>query len=295
MIPGYGYSTNIGVIRGSCRRALLAVRFSVAGVIVFSLVGFGGCAVSGRVESRGGLQSVFVDKEDTWTIMCKQFCGDRRQVDADRLALQLKSAPGIVPVRVHVHNGRKVSYVCYGQYYRTADRETGHYDIPPELRDDKAAILMQGGMGLSLDARVIPYPTPDVGKDEWELDNNPGAYTLRVAIFYREPGFRGRKKAAAAYCGELRRKGYEAYYRHGELTSEVFVGSFGEDAQIPRRKYGVLFYEPSPAVQELQNKETFQCELWNMKVRSSKQGEGRVVVPSKLVSVRREMGYPQEF
>ena len=43
-----------------------------------------------------------------------------------------------------------------------------------------------------------------------------------------------RKEAAVAYCKELRTKGYDAWYRHSEFVSEVFVGTFGPEAAARR-------------------------------------------------------------
>ena len=250
---------------------------------------FTGCAASGRVNPENkGLSGFSYKAEDLWTILCATIDGPDHVLRSNSLAERLRAAPGLVPERVFVFNGRNKSQVCYGHYYRKGDKRTGTFETPGELAEDKTMVLRQGGDDFLFEARVIPVPMPDAGKPQWELSNNPGQYSLRVALFYREPGFSRRKQAAAAYCEELREKGYEAWYRHGELTSEVFVGSFGEDARVPCRKFGVLYYAPSEEVTALQNKENFLYELWNMKAWSSKEGQGRRIRSSKLFNVHDE-------
>ena len=148
-----------------------------------------------------------------------------------------------------------------------------------------------------------PTPTPNPGPPEWQLRNCPGTYSLRIAIFFDEPGFYRRKQAAVAYCAELRDKGYDAWYRHSEFVSEVFVGTFGPDARVKGRKSGVVAYLNSTEVQALQRQEKgqFALELWNMKVRSLKPGseqanaaaargpERRVVYLSRLFPVHEDL------
>ena len=86
----------------------------------------------------------------------------------------------------------------------------------------------------------------------------------------------------------LRKKGYSAWFHHGDARSTVFVGSFGENALLQQRRQGVLVNMPNAEVQALQARESFRYELWNMKARSSAYGEKRLARPSQLVRVHEE-------
>ena len=66
--------------------------------------------------------------------------------------------------------------------------------IPQQMQRDTALIkdLTVDGGRFFLESRPVPYPTPDVGRPEWQLKRCPGEYSLRVALFFDEPGFRNR-------------------------------------------------------------------------------------------------------
>lgn len=230
-----------------------------------------------------------------WTILCMELPGRGRQQEAETIAQALQSTAGIRPDDVFIKNDDDGSHVYYGSYIRREVDASGRLDVPPKMANDVALIKdLAGPRGgrFFYESRIVPYPTPDVGHPQWELSNNPGVHTLRIAIFYNEGKMTDRKKYAAEYVEELRNRGHEAYYRHGEITSEVYVGSFGEDAQIKGRKSGVAVYLPSPEVRAMQRKENFMYELWNMKVFSatSEQSRGRARRASKVVRVNEALG-----
>jgi len=229
-----------------------------------------------------------------WTIMCMELQGEHREENAERVADTLRRTPGIRADDVYVVHHRRWTKVYYGKYTRYPKDKTGRLTVPQKLRSDMALIKdlagPEGGR-FFYEARVVPEPTPDPGNPKWHLRNNPGVYTLRVAIFYNEGEMREREKYAVKYCEELRSRGYEAYYRHGEITSEVYVGSWGEEAMVRKRRSGIWAFFPSKEVQEFQKNENFMYELWNMKVFSSKKGERRVRRASRLVEVRKQLGY----
>jgi hypothetical protein len=224
----------------------------------------------GRTSSRRGVY---------WTIQCMELRGPGCRQDAERIAASLGNTQGIKRRKVVTLHEPHRSRVFYGKYLRKPDRQTGKFKIPDDMKRDSAMIKQlsgpEGGR-FFFDSRPIPVPTPNVGDPAWRLENNPGTYSLRIAVFFDEPGFYERKQAAADYCEELRKKGYEAYYRHSQFVSEVFVGSFGPEARIKGRKFGVVAYFNSAEVQQLQLKEKgqFRFELWNMKVRSMNTGGG---------------------
>lgn len=239
-----------------------------------------------RVEHTGGFkldwfkprENLFGNKGHQWTILCLELPGRNRQSEAESVADTLRRTKNIRPKEVLVKNDPDASRVYYGSYWREEVDAAGRLNVPPKMTQDMAMIkTLSGPAGerFFYEARVVPYPTPNVGHPEWELSNNPGVFTLRIAIFYNEGKMKERKKYAADYCAELRKRGHEAYYRHGEITSEVYVGSFGEDAQIKGRRSGVAVFLPSPEVQALQRKENFMYELWNMKVFSASSSESR--------------------
>jgi hypothetical protein len=244
-----------------------------------------GC--TGDMRSGGNWLNPFRPPGEEWSIMCMEFLGPDRAKQAEEVAATLRRTPGVDPAKVKVVNEDDKSRLYYGNYYRTPDKRTGKLRIPSEMRADMEMIknLAVNGQRFFYESRVLPAPTPDVGEPEWRIENNPGVYTLRIALFYNEPGFSERKKAAAAYCRELREKGYEAWYHHGDITSEVFVGSFPEDALIQRRKSGVLINEPGPTIRALQARENFRFELWNLKTRRKGSGSGQLVRASRVVSV----------
>lgn len=230
-----------------------------------------------------------------WTILCMELPGRGRQQDAETIAQALQTTAGIQPDDVFIKHDDDGSRVYYGSYTRREVDASGRLDIPPKMARDVALVKdLAGPRGgrFFYESRIVPYPTPDVGHPEWELSNNNGVYTLRIAIFYNEGKMTDRKKYAAEYVDELRARSYEAYYRHGEITSEVYVGSFGENAQVKGRRSGVAVFVPSPAVQALQRKENFMYELWNMKVFSatSEQARGRARRASKVVRVSEALG-----
>ncbi|MCB9850464.1 MAG: hypothetical protein H6817_07130 [Phycisphaerales bacterium] len=251
----------------------------------------------GRVTSSRGVY---------WTILCMEMRGAGAAGDAERVAESLRNTRGIEKRKVVVEHDVNGSRIYYGKYLRKPDKSTGQFLIPADMQRDAALIKdLSGNEGgrFFLDSRPVPVPTPDPGPPEWRLKNCPGTFSLRIAIFFDEPDFYKRKDAAVEYCKELREKGYDAYYRHTEFVSEVFVGSFGPDARIKGRKFGVVAYFNSAEVQALQLKEKgrFQYELWNMKVRTMKPGDDkrgsyagsigndrRVVYLSRLFPVREE-------
>ena len=232
-------------------------------------------------------------KGHRWTILCIELPGTDRRQDAESIAKTLQRTGGVVPGEVLVKHDDDASRVYYGSYWRREVDATGKLNVPPKMAADMELVKTLAGPAggrFFYEARVVPYPTPDVGNPEWQLANNPGVYTLRVAIFYNEGKMTERKKYAADYCAELRNRGYEAYYRHGEITSEVYVGSFSEDALIRTRRSGVAVYVPSPKVQALQRKENFMYELWNMKVFSSAGKSARHRRASHVVRVSEALG-----
>ncbi|MCA9253233.1 MAG: hypothetical protein KDA54_19060 [Phycisphaerales bacterium] len=245
----------------------------------------------GQSAGQGELEGVYHSPSkrgcDEWTILARECFGSGHRNDAKKIAAALKKTPGIKPECVYVVDNKKDSRVYYGSYWRPPNEKTGRFEIPQDMRQDLALIkdFTTSGERFFFDARISPTPTPDVGNKAWELSRNRGYYSLRVALFYNEPGFLNRKEAASTYCEELRAKGYDAYYRHTEIVSEVFVGSFGKNALVQGRRLGVVANLPSKEVQELMKKEHFQVELRNLQVYSTAMGQKRTVQLARLFKV----------
>jgi hypothetical protein len=73
---------------------------------------------------------------------------------------------------------------------------------------------------------LINVPDPPAPK-EWELSNDHGYWTLQIAVYKGSPQ---RKQMAVDAVRDFRAHGVEAYYRHGDNTSEVYIGGWPRDA-----------------------------------------------------------------
>ncbi|NOX58902.1 MAG: hypothetical protein GXP29_08605 [Planctomycetes bacterium] len=225
---------------------------------------------------------------DEWTILARECFGSGHRREAEKIAQTLRTSPGIKPDRVYVVHTKRSSRVYYGSYWRPPNKRTGRFDLTQEIRNDLALLkdFTTSGERFFYQAHVLPTPTPDVGNKAWDMSRNRGYYSLRIALFYNEPGFLKRKQAAADYCGELREDGYEAFYRHTDIVTEVFVGSFGRDALVKGRRLGVVANLPGKEVLDLMKKERrFRVELRNLQVYSTPTGGRRTVQLARLFKV----------
>ena len=133
--------------------------------------------------------------------------------------------------------------------------------------------------------------TPAVGKrverPEWALTKNSGKYSLQVASFFPEGGYRDVYASAVQYVEQLRKEGCEAYYYHGPSWSLVTVGSFGSEDVITQPN-GQQRY--SNRVESLQQKEEFKYNYENGQIRSRKLGSQTIQPKSFLIEVPRRPG-----
>ena len=226
-----------------------------------------------------------------WTILCLEVKGTYARPHVEQIAETLKRSAGIRAEDVFFSHDRDgASRLYYGRYFRRLDPKTGKRPIPRRLQED-LTFIKQLGAGpeqyLFLGAMMVPLPVADVGDPDWELSRNPGVYSLQVAVFEPTDHFWNFKQAAADYCAVLRKEGHEAYYHHGRATSEVTVGSFGEDALITPER-GLPWYAPD--VLKLQGSdELFQYNLLNGRIYRARNDQGQMVpVPSRLVRVPKE-------
>ncbi len=249
-------------------------------------------------------RGLFQKKGQPWTIQCIELQGPYARINAEQFAESLRGTQGIRDDEVFIrHNDRTGgSTLYYGTYYRKTDPETGERDTPEQLRKDILLIkelVDNEQRRFFLHAMMVPLPTPDVGKKEWNLQNVDAKYTLQVAAFVPTDTFHEHKEAAAKYCEYLRGEGFEAYYYHGTAMSLVTVGAFGEDALVREVQEMDLpdgsesaqlvrtYY--SPEVLELQKHELLKYNLVNgAKIRERVGGKLGPAVGSQLVEMPNE-------
>lgn len=239
-------------------------------------------------QSGGWTGSVFRPQGEPWTIECVGLAGPGHLENAAAIAEVLRRTDGINANAVRIERADDAAAIHYGIYYRKIDRLRGARPIPPILRADLAmlkSLVDEQGRRLFLAAHMIPIPVPDVGSEQWNLENVVGSYTLQVAAFFASPEIPNRKQAAVDYAAQLRKEGHDAFYHHGNATSIVTVGVFGTEALV--RSGGVVRY--SDEVRSLQRKAGFAYNVTNGAVwRPIVQGRTGVVkgtVTSQLVKI----------
>ena len=273
------------------------VSVSFLWITILALVSTG---CSGDLTSGGGgFGRLFEPKGEPWTIRCLVLTGPSRRETAESVADTLRTTQGISRRAVRVEHDEDRSMIYYGRYHRRIDSRTRRLEVTDRMDQDMRMLKALGVPGQGhyfADARFVPLPTEDLGNPAWSLDRATAVYSLRVAVFANEPGFYERKQAAAQYAALLRREGHTAFYHHGAIHSEVYVGEFGEDAVQPAvapsragndERSGVLGFDArSPEVHALQAERDFACELWNLHRRGERIGDRMVFAPSQLVRIR---------
>ncbi|NOS99333.1 MAG: hypothetical protein HOP29_01750 [Phycisphaerales bacterium] len=242
------------------------------------------CCCGCQPRSGGTGPSLLGARGEPWTIECLAIPGSANHDDAEQIADVLRRTVGIDAKAVFVRHTNDASTIYYGNYARRIDRLRGEREIPDVLKRDIGAIKDLGderGRPLFLAARMVPLPTPDPGKPEWNLETANGTYSLQVAAFFATPEVTDYKKAAVDYVMELRKRNYEAFYHHGEANSVVTVGVFGAEAVIDRG--GAVDY--SDEVRALQRKESFAYNVTNGAIWKPKVGGQQAVVRSLLVRI----------
>jgi len=245
-------------------------------VVGLALLGTGGC------RSMSG---------EPWTIECLELSGPDHQAHARAIADVLRRTAGIDSRQVKVRQDEGTSAIYYGRYHRNIDRLRGVREIPPDLKRDLELIKELSddqGRRLFLAARMVPEPVPDKGPESWNLEKADGEYTLQVAVFFPAPEVSDFKQAAVDFAAELRRRGYPAYYHHGESKSVVTVGSWGSEAVVERG--GRVGY--SDEVRELQQKETFAYNLTNGAIWTASVDGEKAPVRSLLVKIPKSADVP---
>lgn len=237
-----------------------------------------GCSTGGAARST-----------EPWTILCLELHEPAQASQIDELATVLRRTPGVRQHDVYtVHRDDGSAGLYYGGYRRKVDPTTQKTSFPPQMRKDLGFLRELGdGANRRIFFQALPVrtPVPDVGFQDWKLENARGLYSLQVARFEPRDDFMEFKQAAAEYCRILRDLGFEAYFHHSDSGSAVTVGSFGADA-IRQNDDGKTIY--APHVTALQQKEHLQHNLVNGAIVRVRDHSGVFyAVPSTLVEIPR--------
>ncbi len=235
-----------------------------------------GCSDGARKGGAGwDIGAIFAGHTDqhegeAWTILCLEATGENRVRTCDGLVAALRRVPQLDPSKADVEHAGGVSRIHYGTYHRSLDAQRKRESFGPEFLRDMQFIrsLATGDRFPFAAARVVPKPTPNPGRPEWEITHCPGVYTLQIGVFYNTATFGKRKESATRWVEELRKDGVEAYYLHGQVRSSVTVGHFGEKDVIheqvgPRNNTANTRVRYSEKIQALRSQERFKYNLEN--------------------------------
>ena len=200
--------------------------------------------VPGSRAAKGTPAAATGDEKPTWSVLLASFSGDDHRANAmgarDEIVRRYPMLKG-----AFVRTTTRGSVVLYGRFSGTRDKDP----------DAKAAIDMVHGIqqdgqrvfGRAMLTRVgaAPDNAPPGPHDLRTVRAQAPKgvlYSLQVAAWIgsdlkeQEMPMREVKRAAEAYCAQLRAQGFEAYYFHDydTLISIVTVGVFGKDAYDSR-------------------------------------------------------------
>ncbi len=247
----------------------------------------------------GGLFSPHKPKGEPWTILCLEARDRNRVKNAEALIAALQRVPQLDGSQALLSHEERISKIYYGTYYKVVSsddhREAFGHDLLRDLRTIQS--LSAGQTYPFAAARVVPKPTPDVGRPEWHISRCPGDYTLQIGVFYNTATFGKRKASAAEWADQLRGEGIEAYYHHGEVRSSVTVGHFSErdiirEQRGPRSVSVNTLIRYSDRVEALRKQDRFRYNLENghkvKRIRATPTGMKEVYQESFLIPVPRK-------
>jgi hypothetical protein len=162
-----------------------------------------------------------------YTLHCAVYTGPTHILDAKRAKDML--------IRIthsnewYIIQGAEESDLYYGFYKTFDDRsQVQEYTRAQADRAKVTSLVDENGDAIFPQVAFASINLPDpAAPRQWDLANNPGFWTLQIAVFRNSPE---RKQAAVDAVREFRARGIEAYYRHGEGTSEVYIGSWPREA-----------------------------------------------------------------
>jgi hypothetical protein len=176
------------------------------------------------------------------TLLCNTFAGPAHIVEATRAKEYLKSRAG--SDQWYVIHSADESDLFYG-FYSTDDDRAQNDESRRALADRLKLSSLKDEDGRPMFAQVlfVPINPPDpVAPPEWEVMNNPGFWTLQIAVYRDSPQ---RKQAAVDTVKDLRAHGVEAYYHHGDVMSFVYIGSWPRDAVKQQQETSAKSNDPN--------------------------------------------------
>jgi hypothetical protein len=188
-----------------------------------------GVTVSGKtaVEKAPVEPAIQIPADARWTLYCLSVAGPDRFSRISQLKSTLVAKSGLKEWYV-VHNEQD-STLFYG-FYPAVEK-----DLPGSARahaDQKMIQAMKDDQGDKMFPKSLFTPiTPanPVAPAEWNLVNAPSTayWSLQIGAFKGNPL---RKQAAVEQVKELRAKGVEAFYYHGDSISSVCIGAWPRTA-----------------------------------------------------------------
>jgi hypothetical protein len=162
-----------------------------------------------------------------YSLRCAAFTGTTHIMDSKRAKDMLIRSTGLKDFYI-VHEAEE-SDLYYGFYKTFDDRaQLAEYTRAQSDRAKISSLVDQNGDPIfpQVVFGSINLPDPPAPR-EWDLANNPGYWTLQIAVYKGSPE---RKQAAVDAVRGFRAHGVEAYFRHGPSTSEVYIGGWPREA-----------------------------------------------------------------
>jgi hypothetical protein len=163
----------------------------------------------------------------SYSLHCAVYTDPTHIMDAKRVKEMLIRTTGLKDF--YIVHGSDESDLYYG-FYKTFDDRSQIAEYTRAQSDRAKISSLVDGNGEVIFPQVvfesINLPDPPAPR-EWDLANNPGYWTLQIAVYKGSPE---RKQAAVDAVREFRAHGVEAYFRHGEATSEVYIGGWPRDS-----------------------------------------------------------------
>jgi hypothetical protein len=165
-----------------------------------------------------------------FTIYCAVVRGPNHVVEATQLKEQLNRSSGLHAW--HIIHADDQSTLYYGYYRTFSDEKADPAEFARAQSEMRAVQAIKNAQGDALFQRVLFQPINEPDPDApvaWNLANVPATayWSLQVAAYYNYPE---RKQDAVAQVKDMRAKGIEAYYYHGETISSICVGAYPRSA-----------------------------------------------------------------
>jgi len=162
-----------------------------------------------------------------FTLSCQVFSGPNHFAQAENAKLIMRARTGWR--EWHVLHTADSSTLFYG-YYHSFDDRNAAAEYQHAQTDRLKVTALQNDLREPLFAMVffVPLDTSDPpAPKEWEVTQCPGFWTLLIGAYRDNPS---RKQAAVDAVKAARAMGIDAYYHHGTVSSEVYIGHWPREA-----------------------------------------------------------------